>query len=43
MLTIVDVQSLTGAGIPEQIIFQKEELTDSVEVPRIAETLEMLE
>ncbi len=43
MITIVDAQSLTGAEIPEQIIFQKEDPADSEEVHRIAETLEMLE
>jgi len=43
MLTIVDAQSLTGAGIPEQIIFRKEDPADSEEAHQTAETLEMLE
>ena len=43
MITVVGAQYLIGAEVPAQIIFQKEDLTDSEEANRIAETLEFLE
>jgi len=43
MITEVGAQQLIGGEVPAQIIFRKEDLTDSEETNRIAETLEILE
>jgi len=43
MITVVSAQQLIGGEVPAQIIFRKEDLTDSEETHLIAKTLEILE